>query len=511
MNAHIKIALGICSLTIAGCGVSIESKRVSSDNSSPLPSFISGEGVVYALPRTDYEITQSVKISLPTAGPLQDTLAPCLRACEATKNNIRDKSCKFSSMATLRYATPALRTVTGPDPSRVYQVSATAETFQSIDFKFSIGQNGVLDSADTSASNMSYEIISSLATNIIKNLEARSLAFNKNESKGKATPSACYALSLEIGKLLDSKTGDLSCDQARRIDLCMAQYNTKVDATRRALDTLYDYSAKSKLDSKLLTAIAENRRNRINTAIAERDEAGKSYGLGESNPKEAIFDLTIPVKGPSEFKGDIKTLDLSSATSEGKIRISSASENSATLRPTLIAYLLESPLIYDVKTTMPEHIATVSDKKKLDSDGHGFRYRIPTEAETTLTVYSKDAAATGNNAGKTNNIVFGPIIGQKMIAQYGPVASLTSRFTGKGGKVSIKIWPESGGIQTVEIGADAMPTSSITSVTDEVLTQYKARRDKAATADPELDNLSRQQKLLDLQNQIKALQKSLKD
>src|SRR5205823_14395264 len=117
--------------------------------------------------------------------------------------------------------------------------------------------------------------------------------------------------------------------------------------------------------------------------------------------------------------------------------------------------------------------------------GGGYRYRVPVQAETQLKVLD------GQKDGK---VIFGPLVESKVIAQYGPIAALPSSFKGKGGHVLVKHWPDSGGLQTVQIGAEAIPSSSVTGVVDEAYKQYKARKDKvdtaaaaAAAADPELD------------------------
>jgi hypothetical protein len=150
-------------------------------------------------------------------------------------------------------------------------------------------------------------------------------------------------------------------------------------------------------------------------------------------------------------------------------------------------------------STMPGTFdaATVDESAAL---GKGYRYRVPVSAPTTLTVY-KDSSKGA--------FAFGPATDQKVIAQYGPIAALPSSFKGKGGHVLVKHWPDSGGLQTVEIGAEALPTSAVTDVIDSASEQLKARRDKAAAADPELDALTRQQKILALQKQIRDLEAEL--
>jgi hypothetical protein len=161
---------------------------------------------------------------------------------------------------------------------------------------------------------------------------------------------------------------------------------------------------------------------------------------------------------------------------------------------------------YVVTTAMPSAFDTRSSDEGAVL-GKGYRYRVPVSAPASLAVY-KDTTKSA--------YAFGPTTENKVVAQYGPIAALPSSFKGKGGHVLVKHWPDSGGLQTVEIGAEPLPTSAVTSIVDTASEQLKARRDKAAAAaaaaaaaDPELDALTRQQKILALQKQIRDLEAEL--
>ena len=184
------------------------------------------------------------------------------------------------------------------------------------------------------------------------------------------------------------------------------------------------------------------------------------------------------------------------------------SENGAEMMATFTKLAKEQDRYFVVSSKLPERIKLVVDPDAVPQ-GDGYRYRVPVLSPTLLTVY-KDSSMNEKDK------VFGPMAERKIIAQYGPIAALTSTFYGKGGRVMLRLWPESGALQVVEVGAEALPTSSVTSVVDEIYTQRKAKSDKAeahaaseAGKDAEIDSLSRQQKLLDLKKKIKDLESEL--
>lgn len=509
MKSALTLVL-LSSFALYGCGVTIESRRISPNK---VPSFISGEGVVYALPKTQFQISQPVKVSVPTNGLLQDVIDPCRRACTANVADIA-KACAVSAAPTISFAIPELKTIAVPDPTRLYQVSASAEAFQTLDFKFDISSNGVLEKADTSASSNVYEVASSIITGVIKAASVTKTGSSvsaKLQGISSKNNRSCYQTSVDIERLGASDSPVLACSTVDEIDQCMARLTKSVKEERDDLNQLFDTARRDKTDAKLLTLLAANRKERIDAAIARRDEAAALYGLAEGKPKEATFQLLIPLQGaPGEFKPFAETIGLSESAKRGTVVAVPISENAGPLLPTVFKAIREEKRVYTVTSAPSQQINALENPAQTEPAVGGYRYRVPMPTQTTLSVYPSQE--------KLSAPLAGPYVSQTVIAQYGPVAALPSKFKGKGGKVVVKLWPEFGGLQTVEIGADALPASAATGVVDQAVSGFKDRKVAAATAaataaavDLELDALTRQQKILALQKEIKDLQQQLKD
>ncbi len=219
----------------------------------------------------------------------------------------------------------------------------------------------------------------------------------------------------------------------------------------------------------------------------------------------------IPLQeAPGEFKPFAETIGLAESAKRGTVLAVPISENATPLLPTLFKAIREEKRVYVVTSAPSKSVAAPESAAQADPEVGGYRYRVPMPGQTSLSVYP--------TANELTTPLAGPIVQQTVIAQYGPVAALPSKFKGKGGKVVVKLWPEFGGLQTVEIGADALPASAVTGVVDQAVTGFRDRKAAAAAAaasaaavDPELDTLTRQQKLLALQKEIKDLQQQLKD
>ena len=506
--------------TVSGCGVTIEAARVNTgDAARPIPTLIPREGITYALPRTEFEVLQPVTVRVPTSGPLQDVFEGCRRACDASGDVVTDKACDFSIEPSLKFSAPELRTVPVADHSRTYQVSPTAEIFQSLNFKFEIASNGVIEKADSTASNMAYEAISAALSVIAKATTIAMFApaddgappvVNSNPiDEAQKKRLKCYRLSNYVTTLTEPKKGKLKCTDLRAIVSCLADDDKLVLDARNAVQLLYDSAAAAKMDSKLLDSLAANRREQLDSATTKRNEVAALYGLGEGASKEASYQIIVPMDGPPEFLRYEKKVSLGSSIIDGRARIVGVSDNAASQLSNLTGQLKLDTRTYELITAMPLDIL-ISSGDEDATLGRGYRYRVPTFGATTLTVYSDDTAS--------KTIFYGPVLDRKIIAQYGPVAALPSKFKGKGGHVMVKHWPDSGGLQSVEIGAEAIPTSAVTGVLDTAVTQYKARKDKsdaaaatAAAKDSELENLTRQQKILALKKQIKDLEDASKN
>jgi hypothetical protein len=497
---------------LTGCGVTIEAAKVTPSEvgiseGRLAPTQVRGQGIVYALPRTEFEVIQPIKLKFSTAGGLRDIYGTCIRACESRNDGVAE-ACEFDSAPRVLYAPPELRATSVPDYGRLYQISPSADLFQSLTFKFEMASNGVVDKIDAAASNTGFEVLGSVASTLLRVAGAPAAritvdAGSPNAGKDKRT---CHQVSNEIDSLLKQKFGVLKCDLAIEMKSCLSHYENDVEAEQKGIDDIFEQARRGKLKADVVGMIAAHRRDRLTAAMQRREDAASLFGLADGKEIEAVFQAILPMGGPAEFKPYAQSATLGPTVTSGITRVVGLSDNAGSFLPMLRDTLKFSTRHYVVSSSMPPEfeLSNLDETAELDA---GYRYRVPVSAPVSLTVY-KDAD------GKA--FEFGPAIDTRVIAQYGPVAALPSSFKGKSGHILIKHWPDSGGLQTVEIGAEALPTSTLTGVIDTAAEQSKARRDKAAAsaaaaaaADPELDALTRQQKLLALKKQIKDLEAEL--
>ena len=143
----------------------------------------------------------------------------------------------------------------------------------------------------------------------------------------------------------------------------------------------------------------------------------------------------------------------------------------------------------------------------------GFYYRVPRPTEVRFKAFTETVTTDKDKTPKTiESEVTGPIREKRLIAQHGVLAALNSRFKGQGGKVNLKVWPDSGGIQSVEIGSTALPTAVVTGQIDGAFQQYKAKKDAAAAAsavDTELEQLKAEEAKKALKKKIREYDKAL--
>lgn len=502
----------LLSTCLTGCGVTLEATRVTPSAAgvlagNQLPTQVSGEGIVYALPRTEFEVVQPIKLKFSTAGGLRDTYDTCKRACDANPNSVED-ACDFSTAPSVLFAPPELRTASVPDYSRIYQVRPSADLFQSLTFKFEIASNGVIDKIDATASNTGFEVVSSVASTLLKvaGAPAARVALDASTRNAGRPRRTCYQTSGDIANLLRQETGSLTCPLVKEVEVCLASYEQDVKAEQKAINDLFDKAQNGSLKADLVAAIANNRRDRLAQAVQRRDDAASLFGLADGKDIEAVYQAILPMGGPEEFQAYSREATLGPTVTNGTSRINSLSDNAGSFLAKLLPQLKLSSRHYVVTSAMPP-VFEVLKSEEGTTVGKGYRYRVPVSAPTTLTVFKgSDKLA----------YAYGPVADRKVVAQYGAIAALPSSFKGKGGHVLVKHWPDSGGLQTVEIGADALPATAVTDVVGAAADQLKARREKAAaaataaaSADPELDALTRQQKLLTLQKQIKDLETEL--
>lgn len=542
-------------LAMQGCGVTIDAKRVAPDMEGKMGTVIPGQGIVSGLVRTKFELVQPVVLTPASKAPLADIFDDCLRTCEMTKAGEDDQpeACTSNGAPREVYAAPMLRSVTELDTSRLYRITPSADILQTVKYAADTAQNGALLGVNAEASSVAYDVAMEALRAAVG---VATMTYRRGIPALRSKPvitEGCLDTEKEAAAFNEKYKETLTCGLARRIDQCVKEETgTDLAKERAALHRLYDEAIKNKVNHRLLTTIAAYREKRIAAAEAKGQAAKARYGLIPDNPTPVAFDVINTWRGPNEFesysdKADFTNLDSESSTTW---RIEAKVPGSDEHLPVLVTLLKDSKRQYAVQTLLPESMRAFAPEaengrveevcaaptpetdtpvtaecileqarvaqlkanaraKAMEAEdallGNGFRYRVPITAVSTLSV--KSSTDNGN--------IIAPVRVEHQIAQYGLIAAMPSYFRGKGGKVSIKLWPDSSGLQTAMIGVDGIPAAAITDVIKEAESGITERREKkaaaaakAAEADPELDALRRQKEILELQKTIRDLQQA---
>jgi hypothetical protein len=519
------------SLVLQGCAVTIESKRiVTNDGDAKLPSVIPGTGITTALVRTRFDLVQPVSWTPASASPVADMFDRCFRTCNENKNdpNKTAVACKIDKPeGHINFFRPAMRSVTVPDRTHVYQTTVSADMFQTSNVTISSAANGTLEDVNAKTSSVAFEVLAAtakaVATALVPKPQAGSVYMSarvdkidikllQNLREAFNTPGlTCSDLPSEISKIEQNLPDQLACKQARAVQSCIDRdVGISVQKEQNDRDKLFDRAVERKLDHRLLAAAVANRTERIANAQARLSAARSFYGISSKKAEPRVFSMVKALDGPQEFTeyNDSANFDQFTNLSANPWAIESQEDISNLNFGQVAKKLEESGRKYTVKTVLPVAISSPRQNSDVGAEdkilGNGFRYRLPITAVTTVQVLKLDD--------KQKPVIVDSIRSEAVVAQYGPIAAMPSRFYGKGGRVHLKLWPESGGIQTAEIGSDGLDPSTITSVLDKYETEYKARiKDaqaaafRAGGADATIEALRREKEKLQLQKDIRDL------
>lgn len=525
MNARLQTITVVVPLILllTGCGVTIGAKKVDLGKSE----VSNGEGVVYALPKTTFDAVQPVTLVIPGGGVLAGVWDECRKACkshDATSDQVME-ACTPETSARVKFGIPVLRSRSAPDTNQLYRVEADADLFQSLSMKFEIDQSGVIKSADTSAQNLIYDLVATLVKDVIATAPASLLKALSStrftgmlselnavdvSTKAKKIPKrSCYAVSVDVAERAKGQSWTKKenqpdmCGLAKQIEGCIKPSEKALSDASKRLGKLFESVDVQKADAKVIEAVASFRREQITEAKAHLAEVKGAYGLADAKTTEATFVISIPVGAPDEMQSMSRRVSLLEKLNSSEATVAGTSDNAGKFVGLLLKAITETASNdrnYEVEV-LKEGLLAGKREAEPDSGTKGYRYRVPVESVVKFRV--KDAKGNG---------LPGSVTELRTVAQHGPIAALTSHFNGKGGKVLIKLWPDSGGIQTVEIGAEPLPASAFSGPLDELSKQVKARKDadaKAAAVDQELETLKRDVAIKELEKKKKDLEKQL--
>ena len=498
-------ALAVAVLALTGCGVTLDARKVSPEEIGPV---IGGEGAIYSLPQTQIELAQSAVITSVSGGALADIWDGCSRQCKedgGKDGKLEDKAnaCVFKNLsASLRLLAPEIRTSNIPDPTHMYRVDPKADAFQTLNVQLELGNTGILKSATSTGSNSGYEILTSLAKLV---LDIKPLALSKVRGKhALAQSKGCVAAQRQVAELVSSEPQGkklLTCQLQSRIDSCLAPYSKVVEDWQSQRVQLHKTAISRQARADLVALSDAFMKEKLADAKVNLDDAMSRYELAPAAKTQGTFELVTMIGTPGEFMPLSVNVDLTTSLKSGATKVTDGSADSTKLRGDLLSLIEQAKVGYAFNLAVPLAVGVNASQEPTTG---GYRYRVPVLSPVSVSVFA-------NNGKGVQSSAMPPLISVVPIAQHGPIAMLPSRFVGKGGKVAIKL-SDVGGLQTVEIGADAIPTAAVTDVLGKVGDQVKDKRKAdadAAKIDPELAGLTREKDLLDLKVKIQQLQKDL--
>lgn len=461
---------------LTGCGVSITASKIKEDKAG-----FKEEGIYYSLPLTQVHVAVPVILEVFARGRVGDVYEKCVEACK-TDASAKPEACKLPPPAKLFILRPEVALSGIPDPANRYRVTVDAETFASAQHKMSFNPVGVVTSAQSSASDTSYEI----AAGILGTLADVAKSFASLQA-----PVDAAKISKALPKdAAPAKSDDrIECTDVNKIRDELKDREDKILKLRQRIDD----TLKAKGDGEFAAVVVGYVKELIAAEQAELAVYRTKSDLEEVK-KTFRYRLEAGALQPAEFAA------LPSA--ELKFKQEAAVDEAQARSPDIWKILSTLEYKFMAGIERPDTFTKCADTDCGIPDTAGFRYRIPRTGKLVVTVKQ------GTNEAVTLLSTSVPI------AQYGPVATLPSRFEGKGGSVEFAGSDITGSLLTVSIGAEAAPATALTAPIDSAADIAVARRQrKEAKAQAERDaaknDLQREKDLLQLQKEIRDLKKDL--
>lgn len=469
-----KILAAAALAALTGCGVSITATKIKEDKAG-----FKEEGIYYSLPLTQVHVAVPVVLEVFAKGRLGEVYEDCLAACVANPAAKPD-ACTLPPAAKLFILRPEVAVSGVPDPANRYRVTVDAETFASAQHKMAFNPIGVVTSAQSSASDTSYEIAAAVGVALAD--WAKALASLKAGEVAKMSG----ALPRDAAP---ARPGDnVGCADVIKVRDELKRREDNISNLRKRIDD----TLKAKADGEFAAVVVGYVKELIAAEQAELATYRTKADLEEVK-KAFRYRLEAAAMQPEEYE----TL----ASKELQFRQEAPADEAQARSPDIRKIL--SDLGYTFKAGI-ERSDTFAKCTELDCGipaTAGFRYRIPRTGKLAVTV----------TQGANTLTLLTTLL---PIAQYGPIAVLPSRFEGKGGSVEFTGSDITGSLLTVNIGAEAAPATALTAPIDsaaDIAVARRQRKENKAKAEAEApkNDLQREKDLLQLQKEIRDLKKDL--
>jgi len=354
------------------------------------------------------------------------------------------------------YAVPTFRSV--PDPAQRYAVTVGTSPFTTANVTLNLTDEGILTGASNTYTDKTFEtvvgVIGKIAKSIIKEAPPRL-------------------------DLPDRKDPKVVCEQAKEVRREIERLRRAIEDARAKRRDIVNEIKPGGPDAGALEKKAGWLSELISMyegQLAQVLEQGETFTRIEQIQRSS-FTLGFTQVEPEDFTPYAEKL-----TGQRVI-------GSQTKRPTaaevqeVTKYLADQKIEFGI-TIQPVASALCGAQypctaQNPDETLQGYRYRVPVKAEVRVCVVGQKRFKQ-MQLSKTLACPLGSVdmlySGEAIIAQYGPIAALPSRFKGQGGTVNLSASPQSAALTNVTLGSSGLDPATVVNASDAIATAIQERQ-----------------------------------
>lgn len=364
-----------------------------------------------------------------------------------------------------------------PDYDHLYWSKVDFGLFNSSTQSFTFSADGVLKSANTTVTNKTIEFAKDILTVAFEATAKGAGLLKKEEVEEEVGTETCKNIKADLKKYEDLENEIKKLKDTR---------NTK------RLEIILGEGLKSDPDTlKLVLAAFDKETKRLVQSMEENSDINEMVNGKKVETKNYVAVATIvPVEfdnvGTDTVQAALKNIvdkDEKAAVVWSFLSVNDKDERQLVVPSQGLKSCVSKNINISIKQTEDSGHTLVKKDAVSDAEKNkatGFRYRIPVLAHVEVSIGEQGEEQKG-----TSDI---------QIAQYGPVAFLPSKIFGSKGSVKFGM-NSSGGLDSLDITSEAIPSDTVSSSTQQLL-------------DYEKNRLTNEKDMLELKSEIKKLKNS---
>lgn len=502
---NLKVLMTVLLVTgLTACGASYNVTKL---DGTEIPKILPHEGIYYSLPKTEVVLRMPVDVTKTMEGRLYYEFEDNVKNCRSNSSYQVALRPDYEQTWKTQYKHAPGRidifTRAIPDPNHRYRLDVDAKTFSSFSHTVEVTSSGLLSSADSTVNDVSAEVALSVAKSVtsLARIPAGSLSLS-----GAATSDPNCADFTTAANKLDAMKKALETIESTREDLLLGRgLDAEPDSLQKALDFLDARIAKIEKANKKTLALTQQTKKTSKFVLFGAVVPVEFAELNRIEPEWRAVAL-VPT---SRKAADAPTLpNVPGASLNDTLEIVVPDELEKRLDEWDLRISVTPSVTYAAKCGTAE-----SEAPCVDVGGGGYRYRV---AVAGTVVVDRQVTDQNGNTGRvevaTANVP---------VAQFGPIAQLPNSFGGTEGNIVLSVFTDTGAMKKITVGGKSQSPESITSATG-ILVDFLAQRelkdaqkksDREAVAkeaaNAELNELTREKKVLELKKAIRDLKADL--